>query len=355
MKRKLASVQKIHNITPIDGADRIECVHVLGWRCVAKKGEFNVGDLCVYFEIDSFLPIEEDFEFLRDSSYKKSDILGEGFRLRTVTMRGQISQGLALPISILSKRGVACMLGDDVTDILGVRKFEIAERGTSEGTIKGILPYSIPKTDDIRVQSMPQLIEQFKGKPYYITTKLDGTSMTVFLSEERFGVCGHQYEFKDDSDVKRKNKSSMWEYAVRNNIEQRMRDAGMYGIAFQGEYCGPGIQKNPLKLTKPDFFVFNAVSIDTGRTHTLEGTKQLCELAGLKMVPIEEEGDSFSYASVDELLERAKGEYESGRTKEGIVIRTKYYDFCNEIGKSLSMKVINNDYLIGKKGRKNGI
>ena len=69
-KRKLASVQYVHHITPIEGADRIECVHVLGWKCVANKGQFRVGDCCVYMEADSFLPICEQFEFLRSSSYE---------------------------------------------------------------------------------------------------------------------------------------------------------------------------------------------------------------------------------------------------------------------------------------------
>ena len=101
MIRKLASVQYVHDVYPIDGADRLEAIGVLGWKCVAKKGEFEVGDWCVYFEIDSFLPIDERFEFLRATSYKNSDLLGEGFRLKTQRFRGQVSQGLALPVSIL--------------------------------------------------------------------------------------------------------------------------------------------------------------------------------------------------------------------------------------------------------------
>ena len=92
-KRKLASIQYIHHITPIEGADKIECVHVLGWKCVANKGQFQVGDHCVYMAVDSFLPVCERFEFLRGNSFKKNEILGEGFRLKTMNFRGQISQG----------------------------------------------------------------------------------------------------------------------------------------------------------------------------------------------------------------------------------------------------------------------
>ena len=124
-KRKLASVQYVHHITPIEGADRIECVHVLGWKCVANKGQFRVGDCCVYMEADSFLPICEQFEFLRSSSYEKNELLGEGFRLRTMKFRGQISQGLVQPLSILPEG--TYKIGDEVTELLGIRKWEVED------------------------------------------------------------------------------------------------------------------------------------------------------------------------------------------------------------------------------------
>lgn len=96
--RKLASIQRIWKIEPIEGADKIELAYVLGWQCVVNKGQFKPMDLAVYFEIDSFLPIIPEFEFLRSSSYRKTDVMGEGFRLKTMRFRGQISQGLLLPI-----------------------------------------------------------------------------------------------------------------------------------------------------------------------------------------------------------------------------------------------------------------
>lgn len=93
MGRKLASIQRIYKIEPIEGADRIELAYVLGWQCVVNKGQFNVGDLAVYFEIDSFLPIRPDFEFLRNSSYKNTDIVGEGFRLKVVSNKYLLKNG----------------------------------------------------------------------------------------------------------------------------------------------------------------------------------------------------------------------------------------------------------------------
>ena len=142
--RKLASVQYVHGISPIEGADRIELAHVLGWQCVVKKGEIRVGDRGVYFEIDSFLPIRPEFEFLRPSCYKDSEILGPGFRLKTQRFRGQISQGLLLPLSQFTEIPADVILGDDVTESLGVRKWEIEERASTGGSMIGNLPYDIP-------------------------------------------------------------------------------------------------------------------------------------------------------------------------------------------------------------------
>ena len=161
--RKLASIQRIWMIEPIEGADRIELAHVLGWQCVVNKGQFREMDLAVYFEVDSFLPVAPEFEFLRVSSYRKTDIMGEGFRLRTMKFRGQISQGLLLPINAFPAIPADAELGADVTEILGVKKWEIEERITTGGTMIGTLPYDIPHTDETRVQAEPELIQAFAG------------------------------------------------------------------------------------------------------------------------------------------------------------------------------------------------
>ncbi len=99
-ERKLASVVKIVDIQPIKDADAIVVASVKGWKVVVKKGEFNVGDLAVYYEIDSFLPVRPQFEFLRKSSFKRMGS-SEGFRLKTIKLRGQISNGLLMPLSSL--------------------------------------------------------------------------------------------------------------------------------------------------------------------------------------------------------------------------------------------------------------
>lgn len=340
MSRKLASIQYVHDVWPIEGADKIECIGILGWKCVTKKGEFAVGDLCVYFEIDSFLPIDERFEFLRSSCYRNSDLLGEGFRLRTQKFRGQMSQGLALPLSILPHTDWA--IGNDVTDVLGIRKWEIEERASSNGTIIAELPLGVPKTEETRIQSEPELLNEFVGIPYYITTKMDGTSVSMFRLDGRFGVCGHNYEYADDGAC------SFWAWAKKRELEQRLIKLGIDDIVIQGEFCGGGIQSNPMKLQRPDWFVFTIKDVKKNRRFGLEETTEFCKQLELNMVPVEEQGESLPYTEVDELLARARGNYASGSVKEGIVIRPKEPVYSARISAPLSFKAINNDYLIKK-------
>ena len=346
MKRKLASVQTISDIQPIEGADRIEVVSVLGWKCVAKKGEFHTGDLCVYFEVDSFLPVCEKFEFLRNSCYKNNNLMGEGFLLRTQKFRGQISQGLALPLTILPTDAEQCasQIGDDVTEILGVPKWSTPEVATGSGTAIGPMPYSIPKTDEIRVQAEPGLIEEFKGVPYYISTKMDGTSVTMYLIDGKFGVCGRNFEYADNE------KCPFWKFAHKNEIREKIEAGaatiGLKNFAIQGEFCGEGIQKNRLKLFTPNWFVFTLIDMDIHRRLGLKNMLKFCEASGLSHVPIEETGEQLPYTTVAEFIERARGKYESGLHKEGIVIRPQEPVYSRITEGPLSMKVINNDFLL---------
>lgn len=348
--RKLASVQRVWKVEPIEGADRIELAHVLGWQCVVNKGEFQEGDLGVYFEIDSFLPIRPEFEFLRSSSYKKTDIMGEGFLLKTKKFRGQISQGLLLPLHYFGNIPVA-VPGADVTEALGVRKYEIEERATTGGNIMGTLPYDVPHTDETRVQAEPGLIQEFAGLMYYISTKMDGSSHSVSLDENGFHVCGHNYEYKDDDscafyrlvnqmDLRRK----MEEFVLRS--AEADGSGGISVLTLQGEFCAPGIQKNRLKLQKPAWYVFT-VRIN-GKRADLYTMQRVCEELGVDTVPIEETGEDLpsKYPTVEALLERADGEYPNGGKKEGIVIRPVNPVYSPTIGAELSMKVVNNKYLL---------
>ena len=342
--RKLASIQRIWKIEPIEGADRIELAHILGWQCVVNKGQFREMDLAVYFEVDSFLPIAPEFEFLRASSYRKTDIMGEGFRLRTMKFRGQISQGLLLPVSAFPAIPADAELGTDVTEILGVKKWEIEERITTGGTMIGTLPYDIPHTDETRVQAEPDLLQAFAGLEYYISTKMDGSSHSVGIDENGFHVTGHNYESKDDGNspfyelVKSMDlQAKMEAFATANNLST---------FTIQGELCAPGIQKNRLKLTKPAWYAFTIR--ENGKRVGLTRMLEVCEKLQLESVPIEEIGTDLpvKYPTVEALLERADGNYPKGGKKEGIVIRPTEPVYCELVSGALSMKVVSNKYLL---------
>ena len=345
--RKLASIQRIWKIEPIDGADKIELAFVLGWLCVVNKGQFKPMDSAVYFEIDSFLPIRPEYEFLRSSSYRKTDVMGEGFRLRTMRFRGQTSQGLLLPISDFEELTEDIELGTDVTGVLGVRKWEIEERITTGGTMIGTLPYDVPHTDETRVQAEPELIQEFDGIRYYISTKMDGSSHSVSIDENGFHVTGHNYEYKDDG------LSPFYEFIKSRDVEKKMREYksnhGISLLTIQGELCAPGIQQNRLKLTKPEWYVFTVR--EDGKRVGLNRMLDICSELGLETVPIEEIDTDLpsKYPTVEALLERADGEYPRGGRKEGIVIRPVEPIYSKIVSGSLSMKVVSNKYLLKNK------
>ena len=346
--RKLASIQRIWKIEPIEGADRIELAHVLGWQCVVNKGQFQPMDIAVYFEIDSFLPIRDEFEFMRSSSYKKTDIMGEGFRLRTMRFRGQISQGLLLPVSQFPEIPKNADVGDDVTELLGVRKWEIEERATTGGTVIGTLPYDIPHTDETRVQEEPELIQAFAGLEYYISTKMDGSSHSIGIDENGFHVTGHNYEYKDDGSSSFYKLVKAREYQAK--MEDYMKVLDLKTLTIQGELCAPGIQQNRLRLAKPEWYVFTIR--ENGKRVGLKRMLQICEALDITPVPIEEVGTDLpsKYPTVEALLSRADGEYPNGGKKEGIVIRPTEPVFCPLISASLSMKVVSNKYLLKNDG-----
>ena len=346
--RKLASIQRIWKIEPIEGADRIELAHVLGWQCVVNKGQFRPIDIGIYFEIDSFLPVRPEFEFLRSSSYKKTDIMGEGFRLRTLRFRGQISQGLLLPISQFPEIPADAAAGYNVAELLGVRKWEIEKRATTGGTVIGNLPYDIPHTDETRVQEAPELIHAFAGLEYYISTKMDGSSHSLGIDENGFHVTGHNYEYIDDGS------SSFYEFikvrGYQEKMQEHVRKLGLRSLTIQGEFCAPGIQQNRLRLKKPEWYVFTVR--EDGKRVSLNHMLSICEALNMTPVPIEEVGMDLPsrYPTVEALLARADGDYPNGGKKEGVVIRPTEPVFCPLISASLSMKVVSNKYLLKNEG-----
>ncbi|MCS3801757.1 RNA ligase (ATP) [Niastella sp. OAS944] len=321
--RKLASIQRIKSIEPIANADSIVKATVLGWQLVIKKDEFKPGDLCVYVEIDSILPDKPEFEFLRNRN----------FRIRTIKLRGQISQGICFPLNILPNN-IQVEEGVDVTDVLNIVKYEPPVPVNMQGIMKGGFPSFIPKTDETRVQVLQDLLDTHKGAACYITEKLDGTSVTYFIKDGVFGVCSRNLELEENED------NLYWKTARQFNIEEKLRRIGC-NIAIQGELVGEGIQGNKLKLKGQHVFVFSVFLIDEYRYAMFHEWMKMMEELDLPTVPVINdnyrlENNIDDILSMSEIFSPMNGSVMS----EGIVIRLK------ESKDLVSFKAISNEFLL---------
>lgn len=345
--RKLATIEKILNLEPIEGADFIELATVRGWQLVVKKGEFEVGDECVYFEIDSFLPIEPRYEFLRKSSYKKfPDGSGEGFRLKTMRFKGQISQGLALPVDNFPE--LKNCDDDRVTELLNVKLYEPPIPAQLQGKIKGAFPSFITKTHQERIQNVPEYLDKYKDEEFEVTVKLDGTSMTVYYNNGEFGVCGHKWEHKEAEHPAGNN--TYWKVANELNLREILTKHG-HNIALQGELIGPGIQGNPEKLSKHEFRIFDIYDIDRCNYTTRDEREIVldfllpslfCRLRQVPLVILDFCFDKLGCKTMSDILCIAESPLLRGEVPEGLVFKSRRH--IN--GQIVSFKVINNKYLL---------
>lgn len=321
--RKLASIQRIKSIEPIANADSIMKATVLGWQLVIKKDEFKPGDLCVYVEIDSILPDKPEFEFLRNKN----------FRIRTIKLRGQVSQGICFPLSILPDN-IQVDEGVDVTEVLNIVKYEPPVPVNMQGIMKGGFPSFIPKTDETRVQVLQELLDNHKGSLCYITEKLDGTSVTYFIKDGVFGVCSRNMELEENED------NLYWKTARQFNIEEKLRRIGC-NIAIQGELVGEGIQGNKLKLKGQHVFVFSVFLIDEYRYAMFHEWMKMISALDIPTVPVINdnyrlENNINDILSMSEIFSPMNGSVIS----EGIVIRLK------ESRELVSFKAISNEFLL---------
>lgn len=329
--RKLASIQTIDDIKPIPGADVIEQATVLGWTLVVKRGEFVTGDKCVFFEIDSVLPQSATWaEFMQARKY----------RVKTIKLKGCLSQGLALPLHILGNK-TDVSVGDDVTETLGVTKFE-PPIPMGMGDCAGVFPHEVPKTDEMRLQSVTNILDELKLHPFVATVKCDGMSGTFYKKGDELIVCSRNWALKQGPG------SVFWMLAERYKLGDVLQD----GFVVQGEVCGPGIQKNRLQLKEPDLFIFNVYNVHEGKYLNYDDAIEFCMNRKLKMVPeafrIENDNErqSFQY-TLNNFLSLAQGKYENtNKRREGIVVRPLHECKSTVLGGRFSFKVIANDFLL---------
>lgn len=336
MTRKLVTIRKVEEINPIEGADAIECAVVGGWTVVVKKGEFKVGDEGLFFEIDSFLPVKEPFLFLEKNCLKTMD--GEkGLRLKTIRLRGQLSQGLLLPLNMFPEVDFSDKEKDYSEDI-GVTKWEQPIPACLGGDVEGFFPTNLmPKTDQERIQNLSKWFEKYKDIEFEETEKLDGSSCTIYWDGEQFGVCSRNLDLTESES------NSFWQIVHKYNLKEYM--GKMAPIAIQGELVGPGIQKNPLKLKEIEFYVFDIYMINERCYLTSSERISVSKLIGLKHVPIIGNFCPLK-TSMKGIIEYVKGKSTFGDfNREGSVFKsTKLVN-----GQTISFKGINNDYLLKEK------
>ena len=380
-ERALAHVEQIVDIRPIENADKIEVAQVLGWNVVVSKAEnHKVGDKVIYVEIDSKLPDRPEFEFLRDRK----------FRVKTIKLRGQYSQGLILPMSLLKKD---YPVGADVTKELGItyyvpedniRKANKVPKSVKYQSMaarhknlfkrqpfrwlmkrewgrkllfvffgkKKDSPKSFPtkfafvhKTDETRIENLPHLLGY--PNPLIVTEKLDGTSSTYILERTRknkfeFWVLSRNIrQLKEDQDCYH-DYNIYWEMAKKYNIEECLRkyletNPDLDYVCLQGESVG-SVQGNPLKLKEDDLYIFNFIDSKHGRISSLEG-KKVVESWGMKWVPILD--TNFIMPSDMEEFKQmatAKSVVNPKVLREGIVLRDPTCD--------LSFKNVSREFLL---------
>jgi hypothetical protein len=359
--RKLASIKTISDIQPIEGKDRIELAIVEGWQIIVKKGEYQIGDKTIFVEIDSVLPDKSEFDFLRKNK----------FRIKTMKLGGVLSQGICFPLSILPQ-DKQYNIEEDVTDILGIIKYEPNEDNRDDVQVKELpkkfnhplfkflfrfsivrklllpkkenkgFPDFIHKTDETRVQNIPAVLKN-KDVKYVVREKVDGQSGTFFLRrlEKKwfwqkesfdFGVCSRNLRLWNEDN------SSYWTVVKKYNIELVLKNliGNNKFVAIQGECVASNVQGNKYKVSEPNLYVFNLI-YPTGKVRCLEA-EELLKKYGLKWCPLVD-ADYVLPDTVNEILDFATGKSALYDTlREGVVLRN--YE------KNKSFKAVSPDFLI---------
>lgn len=335
--RKMATIRKIEEIKIIPDADKIVAYRVRGWWVVDRKDAYKVGDLAVYCEIDSWIPSTIAPFLTKPGHFPKVYEGVEGERLKTVKLRGQLSQGLLLNLDDVIPETHSFAEGDDVSEYLNIQKWEMTVPAQLAGQVKGNFPSLIPKTDQERAQNLKKEIEGLGSMDFEVTEKLEGSSMTCYLIDGEFGVCSR------NMDLKRDENNSFWAVAIEQDIEQKMRDYMVHAdYAIQGELIGPGIQGNIYKLSKPEFHVFDIYDINEGVYLKPDIRRKTVANMGLNHVPVINP-EWVPPNSIDGILEAAEGKatLNPKQEREGIVLK------ANNGG--MTFKAISNRYLMKQK------
>ena len=392
--RKLASLVQIATVSPIEGADKLELATMKGkgWNVVVSKGEFQPDDTAVYFEIDSYLPADDErYAFLRERCLKKfcsksGQILKEGIRIKTVKLRGQLSQGLLIPIdkyigldkeffgtTIAPDSSIKLLhrsqsedgqymtdqfsVGDDLTAILHIEHYdEIADAlrpissggGLSGDAISSFPSAYTPKSDEERIQNLAEYFTTMKGRLFEVSAKFDGTSTTCFYSptidpEHPFGVCSRNNRLKEFTATG--VMPIYWQMAHKYDIENKLKshfDETGDELAIQAETVGCGVNGNRDLYTDNQMFVFRIWDIKKQNFLSPADRRAFCAKYNIPHVQVIAESMPFfdNITSMEEALKFAEGKTLRGHEREGVVLKS-----CDN-GPFVSFKIVSNRYLL---------
>ncbi|MDD5589183.1 MAG: RNA ligase (ATP) [Candidatus Nanoarchaeia archaeon] len=330
MDRKLASIQKIIDIQEHNNADSLSIAKVLGWTVVASKNEFNIGDMVIYVEVDSVLPDSNPyFKFLENKKY----------RIKTIRLRGVISQGICFPVSILPE-GTEIIEGKDVTEILKIKLYEPPNTIDINGEIAGQRPSYIPKTDVTRLQSIPEILTQYQNEIYWISEKLDGTSSSYALNNGEFSVCSRKLNLKENEN------NIFWKVANKYKIKEKLKELNR-NIVLQGEIIGDKIQGNKYKIIGHELYLFDIFDIDRYQYVNFDEFLKLAYQLDMKTVPIIENKFSIKNKTIDELLRMSDNFsiVSPSFSREGLVFKSIQEKWDMKIGR-IQFKVVSQEFLL---------
>lgn len=332
--RKMASIRRIEEIKAIPEADKICAYRIGGWWVVDSVGKYSVDDLVIYCEVDSWIP-SNIAPFLSKGNEPREFEGIKGERLRTIRLRGTLSQGLLLPLSLLDNVDSLLFDGLDVSYPLGIIKYEPPVPACLAGEVKGMFPSFIRKTDQERIQNLSDEFESFKQYDFEVSEKCEGTSSTFYYNNGEFGCCSRNLNLKENYN------NTFWRIAADYNIKSKLESLGK-NIAIQAELCGPGIQKNYYNISNFEIFVFDIYDIDKQQYYNSIERLHLCESLGLKHVPIcVDKYELHENSSIDDILKFSEGKSKinANKEREGLVFK------CIQ-NPSISFKSISNKYLI---------
>lgn len=333
-ERSMAWIAKIDEVIKHPEADSLDICTVGGWKCVTKFGEFKKGELVVYCSIDSWIP-NEIAPFLSKNKEPRDYNGVKGERLRTIKLRGQVSQGLILPLEPTCSMIESLLFeGLDVSLPLNIQKWEAPIPACLAGKVKGNFPSFIPKTDQERIQNLKKEFDSYKQYTFEVTEKLDGSSCTVYYNKGIFGVCSRNLDLEFD-DV-----NTFWKACNQYDLQNKLKELKL-NIALQGELIGEGIQGNKYNITGHQFHLFDVYNIDQGKYHSSSFRQTLSKTLGIPHAPIIDKEFSIDEKSIEDILIFAEGKsmLNESTEREGLVFK------CVE-NTDISFKGISNCFLL---------